>query len=197
MCQVYFDTGDDHSSDGGPSNRSVDHDVPDPLQDSLRDTALVIPGKDFMDSSRVQHSHELDCGPSCNGELSRSQLPWLVLKLLQLSLSWAFLPYKEGFRQGLILVGVARCISMVLIWTGLVGGDQEYCAILVAINSVLQMILFAPLALLFIVVVNQGTNGDVDIWYTTVAKSVAVFLGIPLAAAIITRVTLCNVVGAN
>ena len=86
---------------------------------------------------------------------------------------------------------------MVLIWTGLAGGDQEYCAILVAINSVLQMILFAPLALLFIVVISQGTNGDVDISYTTVAKSVAVFLGIPLGAAIITRVTLRNVVGPN
>ena len=84
---------------------------------------------------------------------------------------------------------------MVLIWTGLAGGDNEYCAILVAINSVLQMVLFAPLALLFLVVISQGTNRDVEISYTVVAKSVAVFLGIPLGAAIITRVTLRKVVG--
>ena len=84
---------------------------------------------------------------------------------------------------------------MVLIWTGLAGGDNEYCAILVAINSVLQMVLFAPLALLFIVVISRGTTGDGDISYTVVAKSVAVFLGIPLGAAVITRVTLRKVIG--
>lgn len=84
---------------------------------------------------------------------------------------------------------------MVLIWTGLAGGDTEYCAILVAINSILQMVLFAPLALLFIVVISQSTNNDVDISYSTVAKSVAVFLGIPLGAAIITRVMLRRLAG--
>ena len=75
---------------------------------------------------------------------------------------------------------------MVLIWTGLAGGDDEYCAILVAINSVLQMVLYAPLAILFISVI--GRSGQVfHVSYTTVATSVAVFLGIPLGAAILTR----------
>jgi len=83
---------------------------------------------------------------------------------------------------------------MVLIWTGLAGGDNEYCAILVAINSVLQMVLFAPLAILFIRVIS-GSNEAVDVDYSTVAKSVGVFLGIPLAAAIVTRLTLRNLVG--
>lgn len=83
---------------------------------------------------------------------------------------------------------------MVLIWTGLAGGDSEYCAILVAINSILQMVLFAPLALLFIVVISRG-QGDVDVPYSTVAKSVGVFLGIPLCAAITTRLTLRNTFG--
>ena len=74
----------------------------------------------------------------------------------------------------------------VLIWTGLAGGDNEYCAILVAINSVLQIILYAPLAILFIRVIgNSGT--EVDVSYSTVATSVSVFLGIPLGAAIVTR----------
>jgi ACR3 family arsenite transporter len=74
----------------------------------------------------------------------------------------------------------------VLIWTGLAGGDSEYCAILVAINSILQMILYAPLALFFINVISRE-EGTLDIDYATVAKSVAVFLGIPLGAAILTR----------
>jgi ACR3 family arsenite transporter len=81
----------------------------------------------------------------------------------------------------------------VLIWTGLAGGDSEYCAILVAINSILQMVLFAPLALLFIRVISHE-SGTLDISYSVVAKSVAVFLGIPLGAAIITRFTLRKLV---
>jgi arsenite transporter len=76
---------------------------------------------------------------------------------------------------------------MVLIWTGLAGGDNEYCAILVAINSMLQMVLFAPLAILYLRVIS---GADATVSYDVVAKSVAVFLGIPLAAAIITRFTL-------
>ena len=90
-------------------------------------------------------------------------------------------------REGLILVGLARCIAMVLIWTGLAGGDNEYCAILVAINSMLQMVLFAPLAILYLRVIS---GADAKVSYEVVAKSVAVFLGIPLAAAITTRFTL-------
>lgn len=83
---------------------------------------------------------------------------------------------------------------MVLIWTGLAGGDSEYCAILVAINSILQMVLYAPLALLFIKVISRE-EGTLDVDYSTVAKSVAVFLGIPLAAAIITRFLLRKIAG--
>ena len=81
-----------------------------------------------------------------------------------------------------------------LIWTGLAGGDHEYCAILVAINSVLQMVLYAPLAILFINVIG-GANDHVNVSYATVAKSVAVFLGIPLGAAILTRYSLRQLAG--
>jgi len=81
----------------------------------------------------------------------------------------------------------------VLIWTGLAGGDSDYCAILVAANSILQMVLFAPLAIFFIRIISRSDNG-VAVSYTTVATSVAVFLGIPLGAAIVTRLALRNLV---
>lgn len=118
---------------------------------------------------------------------------WIVAPLLMLALSWAFLPDEPSLREGLILVGIARCIAMVLIWTGLAGGDNEYCAILVAINSFLQMVLFAPLAVLYITVISGGDSSGID--YEVVAKSVAVFLGIPLGAAIVTRFGLRKVAG--
>ena len=118
---------------------------------------------------------------------------WIIAPFLMLALSWAFLPDKEGLREGLILVGLARCIAMVLIWTGLAGGDNEYCAILVAINSVLQMVLYAPLAILFINIIS-GSGSTINVSYSTVATSVGVFLGIPLAAAIVTRFTVRHLI---
>ncbi|KAI5849245.1 sodium bile acid symporter family-domain-containing protein [Tricharina praecox] len=111
---------------------------------------------------------------------------WVIAPLFMLALSWAFLPDRPELREGLILVGVARCIAMVLIWTDLAGGDGEYCAMLVAFNSMLQIVLFAPLAVFYIRVVSRSSS-SVDISYEVVAKSVAVFLGIPLAAAVVTR----------
>jgi len=111
---------------------------------------------------------------------------WIVAPFLMLGLSWAFLPDEQELREGLILVGLARCIAMVLIWNGLAGGDSEYCAILVAVNSLLQMVLYAPLAILFIGVIS-GDSAAQSISYSIVATSVAVFLGIPLGAAIVTR----------
>ncbi|KAH0272684.1 arsenical-resistance protein, partial [Aureobasidium melanogenum] len=114
---------------------------------------------------------------------------WIVAPFLMLALSWAFLPDKSGLREGLILVGLARCIAMVLIWTGLAGGDNEYCAILVAINSILQIVLYAPLAISFINVISHSSSG-ITPSYSTVSTSVAAFLGIPLGAAILTRLVL-------
>ncbi|KAJ5201726.1 uncharacterized protein N7498_006389 [Penicillium cinerascens] len=114
---------------------------------------------------------------------------WIIAPFLMLALAWAFLPDEPELREGLILVGLARCIAMVLIWTGLAGGDSEYCAILVAVNSLLQMVLYAPLAIFFIKVIGHS-GSQVTLSYSTAAKSVAVFLGIPLGAAIITRITL-------
>jgi arsenite transporter len=119
---------------------------------------------------------------------------WVVAPFFMLGLAWAFLPDKPDLRAGLILVGLGRCIAMVVIWTGLAGGDGDYCAVLVAINSILQMILFAPLAVLFIQVISHQ-NKDFHVSYATVATSVAVFLGIPLGAAILTRFSLRQLFG--
>lgn len=114
----------------------------------------------------------------------------------QLALSWAFLPDEPELRSGLILVGLGRCIAMVLIWNGLAGGDGEYCAILVAVNSILQMVLFAPMAVFFISVISHDGGDNIDkLSYSTVATSVGVFLGIPLGAAILTRFALRTLVG--
>ncbi|KAE8154289.1 sodium bile acid symporter family-domain-containing protein [Aspergillus avenaceus] len=112
---------------------------------------------------------------------------WIIAPFFMLGLAWAFLPDEPELRQGLIIVGIARCIAMVLVWTDLAAGDGEYCAILVAVNSLLQMILFAPMGVFFI----QVISGDaITFQYTIAAKSVAVFLGIPLGAAILTRLVL-------
>ncbi|KAI5805206.1 sodium bile acid symporter family-domain-containing protein [Geopyxis carbonaria] len=115
---------------------------------------------------------------------------WLLAPLLMLGLAWAFLPDRDALREGLILVGIARCIAMVLIWTDLAKGDGEYCALLVAFNSLLQIVLFAPLAVLFLRVFSPNSEVTVPIDYGTVAKSVGVFLGIPLGAAVVTRFAL-------
>lgn len=116
--------------------------------------------------------------------------------LNKVGLAWAFLPDEPSLREGLILVGIARCIAMVLIWNDLAGGDGDYCAILVAVNSILQMVLFAPLAVFYLRVVSRSA-GTATVDYSTVAKSVAIFLGIPLGAAIVTRFAVRKLAGAS
>lgn len=122
-------------------------------------------------------------------------LNWIVAPLFMTALAWAFLPDRQDLRDGLIFVGVARCIAMVLIWTELAGGDGDYCAVLVAFNSILQIVLFAPFAVFYVKVVSHDgveLRGDL---YQTAAIAVAVFLGIPLGAAILTRLVLRRLLG--
>jgi ACR3 family arsenite transporter len=105
-------------------------------------------------------------------------LNWIIAPLFMVALAWAFLPDQQDLRQGLILVGIARCIAMVLIWNDLAKGDPEYCAVLVAFNSILQIVLFAPLAVFYLNYLHDHDLDDrITISYGNVATSVAVFLG--------------------
>ncbi|OAL47202.1 arsenical-resistance protein ACR3 [Pyrenochaeta sp. DS3sAY3a] len=120
-------------------------------------------------------------------------LNWIVAPLFMVGLAWAFLPDRQDLREGLIFVGIARCIAMVLIWTDLAQGDGDYCAVLVAFNSILQIVLFAPFAIFYIQIVSHGEKTAVS--YEGVAQSVGVFLGIPLGAAVLTRLLLRILLG--
>jgi len=112
-------------------------------------------------------------------------LNWIVGPLVMVGLAWATLPDLPTYRTGVILVGLARCIAMVMVWNQLAGGDGDYCAILVVVNSFLQIILYSPYALLFVNVI--GGSAIAHISYGDVAIAVLIYLGIPLVAGIITR----------
>lgn len=100
-------------------------------------------------------------------------LNWIVGPFLMLGLAWATLPDLPEYRTGIILVGLARCIAMVMIWVGLARGDVDYCAVLVIMNSLLQIILYSPLAVLFINVIGGGDAG-LHVSYGNVAISVLI-----------------------
>ncbi|KAI8138503.1 arsenical-resistance protein [Fennellomyces sp. T-0311] len=118
-------------------------------------------------------------------------LNWIIGPVIMTALAWATLPDLAEFRTGVVMVGLARCIAMVFIWNTLAKGDETYVAMLVCINSILQIALFSPYSVFFINVVPSwfGAPTDaainVDIW--PVAQSVLIYLGIPLLAGLITR----------
>ena len=117
-------------------------------------------------------------------------LNWVVGPLLMFTLAWVFLPDLPTYRTGLIIVGLARCIAMVIIWNDLACGDREAAAVLVAINSFFQVVMFAVLGWFYLSVL-PGWLGmhqehlNVSAW--KIAGSVLVFLGIPLLAGYLSR----------
>ncbi|CAB4928321.1 unannotated protein [freshwater metagenome] len=115
--------------------------------------------------------------------LSSLVLNWVLGPALMFALAWLMLPDLPEYRTGLIIVGLARCIAMVIIWNDLACGDREAAAVLVALNSVFQVIAFAGLGWFYLEALPtwlglQGAALDVSAWQ--IAKSVLVFLGVPL-----------------
>ncbi|MFB9375619.1 ACR3 family arsenite efflux transporter [Kineococcus gynurae] len=118
-------------------------------------------------------------------------LNWVVGPAVMFSLAWLLLPDQPEYRTGLVIVGLARCIAMVLIWNDLSCGDREAAAVLVALNSVFQIVAFAALGWFYLQVL-PGWLGlpttSADFSVGAILVSVLVFLGIPLAAGYLTRV---------
>jgi ACR3 family arsenite transporter len=117
-------------------------------------------------------------------------LNWVVGPALMFTLAWLLLPDLPEYRTGLIIVGLARCIAMVLIWNDLACGSRELAAVLVTVNSLFQIVAYSVLGYFYLELLPGwlGLDSDgIDVTMWEIAKSVLIFLGIPLVAGFLTR----------